>query len=137
MVHAGVSKRVVNNFWRDQPFDLAIESDEGNCALCFLKGRDKEAKNRIRETAAEVDWRGLDHQFADYDDGALLRAWHESGHAAEQARRDHAAMPAAHKASRERIKLHISETHEKRTLIKSEAAQRRLQLPGVNRAAES
>ena len=31
MVHAGVSKRVVNNFWRDQPFDLAIESDEGNC----------------------------------------------------------------------------------------------------------
>lgn len=40
---AKVTKRHVTDFWRRQPFDLALQSWEGNCDLCFLKGR------RVRE----------------------------------------------------------------------------------------
>ncbi|WP_395502049.1 adenine nucleotide alpha hydrolase family protein [Ectopseudomonas mendocina] len=41
MYHAGVTKCAVNQFWARQPFDLAIDSDLGNCDLCFLKSPDK------------------------------------------------------------------------------------------------
>ncbi len=40
---AKVTKRHVTEFWKRQPFDLALQSWEGNCDLCFLKGR------RVRE----------------------------------------------------------------------------------------
>jgi hypothetical protein len=36
---AKVTKRHVTEFWKRQPFDLALKSWEGNCDLCFLKGR--------------------------------------------------------------------------------------------------
>jgi hypothetical protein len=36
---AKVTKRHVTEFWKRQPFDLALEPWEGNCDLCFLKGR--------------------------------------------------------------------------------------------------
>lgn len=43
LVAAGVTKPDVRGFWREQPFDLALEehngvTDLGNCDLCFLKG---------------------------------------------------------------------------------------------------
>lgn len=38
---AGVTKRDVMAFWREQPFDLQLEDHEGNCDLCFLKSRGK------------------------------------------------------------------------------------------------
>ena len=34
-----VTKRDVMEFWQAQPFDLQLKSYEGNCDLCFLKGR--------------------------------------------------------------------------------------------------
>ena len=34
---AGVSERDVLDFWRAQPFDLGLQSYEGNCDGCFLK----------------------------------------------------------------------------------------------------
>ncbi len=42
LVHAGVSKRHVADFWKRQPFDLALPNVKGNCWLgncdgCFLK----------------------------------------------------------------------------------------------------
>ncbi len=46
LADAGVTKHDVAAFWRVQPFDLGLEavngeSPEGNCDLCFLKGRNK------------------------------------------------------------------------------------------------
>ena len=41
MVLAGVTKRDVDTFWQESPFDLGIPSDWGNCDLCFLKGKRK------------------------------------------------------------------------------------------------
>lgn len=35
---AGVTVADVAAFWRAQPFDLRLQSYEGNCDLCFLKG---------------------------------------------------------------------------------------------------
>lgn len=37
----GVTKVDVDNFWKCQPFGLGLQSWEGNCDLCFLKGRAK------------------------------------------------------------------------------------------------
>jgi 3'-phosphoadenosine 5'-phosphosulfate sulfotransferase (PAPS reductase)/FAD synthetase len=39
----GITKEVVGNFWRNQPFDLGLPNNNGvtmhgNCDLCFLKG---------------------------------------------------------------------------------------------------
>ena len=39
LVDARVSVRDVERFWSEQPFDLQIHRDLGNCDLCFLKGR--------------------------------------------------------------------------------------------------
>lgn len=36
---AGVTAADVATFWKAQPFDLALRPWEGNCDLCFLKGR--------------------------------------------------------------------------------------------------
>ena len=36
---ARITRADVDAFWRAQPFDLALQSYEGNCDLCFLKGR--------------------------------------------------------------------------------------------------
>lgn len=38
---AGVTRADVMSFWSQQPFDLQLEIDEGNCDLCFLKGAGK------------------------------------------------------------------------------------------------
>ena len=35
------SERDVLAWWQRQPFDLALRSYEGNCDLCYLKGRGK------------------------------------------------------------------------------------------------
>lgn len=39
----GITKEVIGNFWRNQPFDLGLPNNNGvtmhgNCDLCFLKG---------------------------------------------------------------------------------------------------
>lgn len=39
LARAGVSLADVASFWQSQPFDLRLRPHEGNCDLCFLKGR--------------------------------------------------------------------------------------------------
>lgn len=52
---ARVTRADVDAFWRAQPFDLALKSYEGNCDLCFLKGRSR--RERImREHPELVGW---------------------------------------------------------------------------------
>jgi 3'-phosphoadenosine 5'-phosphosulfate sulfotransferase (PAPS reductase)/FAD synthetase len=42
-------------FWRAQPFDLGLRSGEGNCDLCFLKGKGLR-KELIRQRPASAEW---------------------------------------------------------------------------------
>ena len=39
--HAGIGEAGVLKFWAAQPFDLSLRRWEGNCDLCFLKGKAK------------------------------------------------------------------------------------------------
>ena len=39
LASAGVSESDVMDFWDSQPFDLGLAPGEGNCDLCFLKGK--------------------------------------------------------------------------------------------------
>ena len=41
LADAGVREPDVIDWWKRQPFDLAIPSYAGNCDLCYLKGRAK------------------------------------------------------------------------------------------------
>lgn len=53
---AHVTKRDVMAFWAAQPFDLGLLGAEGNCDLCFLKGRDKLAALMRRQPGASEWW---------------------------------------------------------------------------------
>ncbi len=55
LYEARVTEADVLNFWKEQPFDLGIDSYQGNCTLCFLKGKAKLVK-LIRENPSLVDW---------------------------------------------------------------------------------
>ncbi len=39
LADAGVTEQDVMDFWAAQPFDLDLRQHEGNCDLCFLKGK--------------------------------------------------------------------------------------------------
>lgn len=52
---AHVTRADVDAFWRKQPFDLGLEAGEGNCDLCFLKGRGLR-KELIRRRPVSADW---------------------------------------------------------------------------------
>jgi 3'-phosphoadenosine 5'-phosphosulfate sulfotransferase (PAPS reductase)/FAD synthetase len=52
---AGVTVDAVMAFWKAQPFDLQLRPYQGNCDLCFLKGRAKKL-TLIRENPASADW---------------------------------------------------------------------------------
>jgi 3'-phosphoadenosine 5'-phosphosulfate sulfotransferase (PAPS reductase)/FAD synthetase len=52
---AKVTERDIMAFWQRQPFDLQLESYEGNCDLCFLKSRGK-LHRLIRDNPTMVDW---------------------------------------------------------------------------------
>ena len=51
LVHARVTKHMVDDFWTRSSFDLGISSRLGNCDLCFLKGK----RNLIRTIRQEPD----------------------------------------------------------------------------------
>ena len=55
MVEAGVTAADVAAFWQAQPFDLGIQSERGNCDLCYLKPR-ANLLATIREEPARADW---------------------------------------------------------------------------------
>lgn len=60
LVTAGVSKEMVGEFWRNQPFDLGLPNFNGvtyhgNCDLCFLKG-ESQARSLIQEKPERAIW---------------------------------------------------------------------------------
>lgn len=52
---AKATVRDVMAFWQAQPFDLQLQSYEGNCDLCFLKGAGK-LKRLMRDNPGMADW---------------------------------------------------------------------------------
>ena len=60
LVSAGVTKEIVGEFWRSQPFDLGLPNMNGvtmhgNCDLCFLKGA-KQTQSLIAEKPERALW---------------------------------------------------------------------------------
>jgi 3'-phosphoadenosine 5'-phosphosulfate sulfotransferase (PAPS reductase)/FAD synthetase len=55
LYEAGVSREEVLAFWRDQPFDLRLRPDEGNCDGCFLKRR-ADLVRWLREHPEQAEW---------------------------------------------------------------------------------
>lgn len=55
LAKAKATIRDVAEFWRSQPFDLGLEPGEGNCDLCFLKGRGLR-KELIRRRPHSAQW---------------------------------------------------------------------------------
>ena len=55
MIDWGVTERDVLAFWKKQPFDLQLQSYQGNCDLCFLKSKWKRIKI-ARENPELVGW---------------------------------------------------------------------------------
>lgn len=52
---ARVTVHDVMSFWATQPFDLHLKPHQGNCDLCFLKGRAKKMAI-IRDDPSVADW---------------------------------------------------------------------------------
>lgn len=87
---ARVTKRDVMAFWAEQPFDLQLLPHEGNCDLCFLKGREKLAAI-IREQPALAAWWSEVERSAKtkMPDLARFRAQESYADLAEQVRDQH------------------------------------------------
>jgi 3'-phosphoadenosine 5'-phosphosulfate sulfotransferase (PAPS reductase)/FAD synthetase len=39
MYYDGITKPVINEYWKNKPYNLEIPSILGNCTLCFMKGK--------------------------------------------------------------------------------------------------
>lgn len=81
LIELGVNEAEVLDFWKRQPFNLQLQSYEGNCDLCFLKSREK--KHRlIQENPGSVDWWKwrewkMKMKLKTPGDGAVFRKSHE------------------------------------------------------------
>jgi 3'-phosphoadenosine 5'-phosphosulfate sulfotransferase (PAPS reductase)/FAD synthetase len=50
-----VTKPMVLAYWAEMPFDLKLQHYQGNCDLCFLKGRSK-LRRLLTEHPEKADW---------------------------------------------------------------------------------
>lgn len=55
LVAAGVTKAMVEEYWKAVPWGLRMDSNYGNCDLCYLKGKRK-IVSIIREKPELADW---------------------------------------------------------------------------------
>lgn len=60
---AGVTKEDVAEFWKAQPFDLGMDSDFGNCDLCWKKSEGKLIKTIIEDPSRVIWWSGTEERF--------------------------------------------------------------------------
>jgi len=68
LARAGIRKADVMAFWRTQPFDLGLQAWEGNCDVCFLKGRG--IKKRIIRDHPELPtwWDAIERELGQWFD---------------------------------------------------------------------
>lgn len=50
-----ITKNNIFEYWKNQPFDLKINTHEGNCDLCFLKGMTKKIE-LLRQKPEIAEW---------------------------------------------------------------------------------
>jgi len=55
LVAAGITKDIVDEYWRNSPFDLNLDSNAGNCDLCFLKAKGK-LVDLLRKRPEAANW---------------------------------------------------------------------------------
>lgn len=55
LVRWKITKPQVLAYWQKMPFDLQLKEHEGNCDVCFLKGK-KKHQTIARETPQKFDW---------------------------------------------------------------------------------
>ena len=60
---AGVTKEDVSAFWAAQPFDLGMDSDFGNCDLCWKKNEGKLIKTIMDDPSRVIWWSGTEERF--------------------------------------------------------------------------
>lgn len=63
MVSWKTTKQEVLEYWKKMPFDLKLESYQGNCDLCFLKGKNK-IKRILTAFPEKADWWIAQEQLA-------------------------------------------------------------------------
>src|SRR6266850_1160498 len=56
MAEAGLWVGDVDEFWQKQDFDLGLKKWEGNCDLCFLKGRAKRTRIMRDKPSSPLWW---------------------------------------------------------------------------------
>lgn len=79
--HSGVTKEIVGEFWKRQPFDLGLPNINGvtyhgNCDLCFLKGGSQILSLVQEKPNRAVWWAKMEElalTLADKPDGARFR----------------------------------------------------------------
>ena len=86
MSKAKATKRDVMAFWSEQPFDLQLKPYEGNCDLCFLKGR-KKLQALIRENPGMADWWAEQEARVNPGSGARFITEHSYAELADQVSR--------------------------------------------------
>ncbi|MCS8058036.1 hypothetical protein N0406_03375 [Pseudomonas aeruginosa] len=59
----GVTKEQVLEFWSQQPFDLGIDSDLGNCDLCWKKSEDKIYRAIMEDPSRVLWWSSTEEKF--------------------------------------------------------------------------
>ena len=80
LVPAGVTKKIVGDFWRSQPFDLGLANNNGvtmhgNCDLCFLKGGHQVLSLIAEKPARAVWWAKMEAlALASKPSGAVFRS---------------------------------------------------------------
>lgn len=81
LIKNGTTEEVVLDFWKRQPFNLQLQSYEGNCDLCFLKTRDKKHRIIMEQPGSADWWDGWEVKFGEKasikGDGKIFRKSHE------------------------------------------------------------
>ncbi|EPM1620599.1 hypothetical protein L4P92_001759 [Pseudomonas aeruginosa] len=58
-----ITKADVAEFWSQQPFDLGIDSDFGNCDLCWKKMEEKLHRAILKDPSRVIWWSGVEEKF--------------------------------------------------------------------------
>jgi len=65
LIESKTTEADVLSFWREQPFDLKLDTMEGNCDLCFLKKKSKRVELVRRNPDSVIWWEAQEKRFAE------------------------------------------------------------------------
>ena len=71
LVHARITRREVDAFWRASSFDLKIPSEWSNCDLCFLKRRETLIQYMRQFPTASKWWSHQEHKVLHHRRGRI------------------------------------------------------------------